>query len=256
LDASYPLLRSPKDNLSLLGNWDHKKFSNQANQTVTSQYELFVGNVVLSGNAQDAWMGGGAFNYSLGLTRGLVNLGDSPNQQADLQSAQTAGLYSKANFNLSRQQSLNSSWTFLTSLNAQVANRNLDSSEKIYLGGASGVRAYPSNEGSGSNGQTLSFDLKKNFWDRWSLAGFYDWGHVMVYQSNQSVTGLPLTGLNDFTLKGAGLSLAWQNFNGTDVKLTLARRILTNPIANASTGADTDGTLRLNRVWINANVAF
>jgi len=256
VDAAYPLVRSQNDNLNLVGSWDHKWFTNEANQTVTSKYELFVGNVSLNGNSVDTWMGGGVLNYGLSLTRGFVNLVDSPNQLADLQSAHVAGLYSKANVNLSRLQTLTPTVIMSFALTAQMGNRNLDSSEKMYLGGASGIRAYPSNEGSGSSGQMLNVEIRKKVLQSWSVAGFYDVGHVSVYQDNQTNGGIALTGLNDFTLKGAGLSLAWQNFKGLDLKLTVARRILSNPIANASTGADTDGTLRMNRVWLNANVAF
>jgi hypothetical protein len=68
--------------------------------------------------------------------------------------------------------------------------------------------------------------------------------------------GGALSAQNAFSLRGAGLSVAWQGIPGVDVKLSVARRILDNPIANPKTLADSDGTLRLNRVWLNANVAF
>jgi hemolysin activation/secretion protein len=46
--------------------------------------------------------------------------------------------------------------------NAQFADKNLDSSEKLSLGGATGVRAYPSGEASGDEGRKLSVDAKYN----------------------------------------------------------------------------------------------
>ena len=175
---------------------------------------------------------------------------------ADAQAGQTAGHYVKGNFNISRQQVLTQNASLFLSFNAQKANKNLDSSEKIYLGGANGVRAYPSNEGGGSDGQTLSIELRERLFEVWTLAGFYDQGRVTVYHDNQDVMGGPLTALNAFTLKGAGLSLSWQGLAGVDLKLSVAKRLMDNPLSNAKTGADSDGTLRLNRVWLNANVAF
>ena len=256
VDASYPLIRSQVYNLNVMFNWDHKWYENQANQSITSKYQMQVGSWVLSGNALDTFLGGGALNYSLGFTQGHVNLNDSPNALADAQTVQTAGHYTKGNFNITRQQTLSPTWSLLLSLNAQKATKNLDSSEKIYLGGANAVRAYPSNEGGGSEGQTFTLELRDRLWDVWTLAGFYDYGHVTVYRNNQDILGGPLSVQNAFSLRGAGLSVAWQGIPGVDVKLSVARRILDNPIANPKTLADSDGTLRLNRVWLNANVAF
>jgi hemolysin activation/secretion protein len=57
------------------------------------------------------------------------------------------------------------------------------------------------------------------------------------------------------TLRGAGLGLAWQNAKGTEAKLTLARRVGHNP--NPMTdGSDSDGTLKLNRVWFSLSSPF
>jgi hypothetical protein len=78
----------------------------------------------------------------------------------------------------------------------------------------------------------------------------------MLYHNNQDALGSALTPNNAITLKGAGLSLEWQGERGIQFKLSVARRISTNPLANAQTNADSDGTLRLNRVWFNANWAF
>jgi hemolysin activation/secretion protein len=256
LNADYPLIRSLVYNLNFSANWDHKWYLNQANQSVTSKYQMQVGSWLLNGQALDNWLSGGVTTYSLAYTQGRVNLSDSPNELTDAQTVQTAGDFNKSNFNISRLQTLTPSLGLLLNFNAQRANKNLDSSEKIYLGGATGVRAYPSNEGGGSEGQTMSLELRQRIADVWTLSGFYDYGHVRIYPNNQDVLGAPLTGLNQFALRGAGLSVAWQAAPGVDFKLSVARRILDNPMANAKTGVDSDGTLRLNRVWFNAALAF
>jgi hypothetical protein len=56
-------------------------------------------------------------------------------------------------------------------------------------------------------------------------------------------------------LQGAGLSLGWQSKKGVDIKASVAQRMGDNP-APQSNGTDNDGTLRLNRAWFVASVAF
>ena len=52
----------------------------------------------------------------------------------------------------SRQQSLGAGLSLVVAWNAQFSDRNLDSAERVYLGGAGGVRAYPASEGGGAQG--------------------------------------------------------------------------------------------------------
>jgi hemolysin activation/secretion protein len=256
LDATYPLIRSLNNNLNLIGNWDHKWFNNQANQNVTSKYEIHLLNLTLSGNMVDTLASGGVSTYSLGLSNGQVNLADSPNVSADSSGPNTAGPFTKTSVNFSRQQNLTGQTNLFISISAQKANRNLDSSEKTYLGGMTGVRAYPSNEAGGSDGQFFSLEFRQRWWGQFSSSIFYDAGHITMYHNNQDNNGNPLSAINDVTLRGGGLSLGWQGLRGVDLKLSVARRLLSNPLANAQTGADSDGSHKLNRVWFTASLAY
>jgi len=82
--------------------------------------------------------------------------------------------YNKGNFGLTRQQSSTKNSTLTLSLTAQKANQNLDRSEKIHLGGANGVRAFPSNEGGGGDGQMLVAEMMERSSDDRQIAYFYD----------------------------------------------------------------------------------
>ena len=251
LDLSYPLLRSQLQNLSLNLSYDHKRFLNIANAVTSSDYGLNVTNLSLNANQYDTFGGGGANAFTLGASSGNVNLDNSPNRAIDAAGPQTAGNFRKTNLSLSRQQTLTVDLSLYVAASAQSANKNLDSSEKIYLGGVSGVRAYPTSEGGGSMGQTLTVELRQRLAQYWTVTGFYDQGHIKVNH-----TPYANTGLNDYTLKGRGVSVAWQGLNGVDLKATVARRLGTNPAPNATTGMDGDGTLKRNRIWLNANVAY
>jgi len=131
-----------------------------------------------------------------------------------------------------------------------LASKNLDSSEKFYLGGAGGVRAYPTNEGGGSEGHMLRLELRKRLPGNLALTGFYDWGAVTVNKDN-AITGA--ASLNHYALQGAGLSLAWATNFGLNLSAMLAHRIGDNPNPT-STGADQDGTLKGNRIWLQASL--
>jgi hemolysin activation/secretion protein len=255
-DLTYPWVRSQSSNLNIIASSDHKWFSNDANQSTTSKYALNVTSLSLSGNRSDDFAGGGAMGLNLGWSQGRVDLTDSPNQLPDAMSANTNGPFSKASLSLYRQQTLSKNLSLWLSLNAQKANKNLDSSEKIYLGGVNGVRAYPSNEAGGSNGGVAVVELRDKLDANFTLTAFYDYGNVTVYQNNFDANLRALTPLNSFALKGGGLSLEWQNFKGVSLKVSVAKRVLSNPNANASTGADSDGTLRFNRVWLNSTFSF
>lgn len=233
LDFSYPLMRSQMHNLNLALSYDDKTFDNIANAGASS-YSVKAYTVSLSGSQFDE--SGSVNASSLAITTGEKN---------------TEGSYSKINLNLSRQQILQDNLSLLVSASWQIASKNLDSSEKIYLGGASGVRAYPSNEGGGSEGRTLTTELRQRLADRWTLSGFYDYGWAVVHRN----TATPASNPGNYNLQGYGVSLAWMGPHGLDLKATAAQRINTNPLQSAQ-GMDTDGSYKSTRFWFNASMSF
>ena len=246
LEASYPIIRSRLKNLYFNANIDDKSFDNQASGATTTNYKADALSLSLNGNLFDNIGGGGANSASLSLVEGLLNLNGSPNQAADATTTQTAGHYAKLHYSASRQQVMTEDRAFFGSLSGQISNKNLDSSEKYYLGGSNGVRAYPANEGGGSEGELINLELRRKLPKGFNLVGFYDFGHVTLNHNN-NFTGA--AALNDYSLKGVGLSLAWQSGNGPSLKATWSRRLGDNPNPTAS-GNDQDGTLLKNRFWL------
>lgn len=253
LDAQYPLVRGRTRNLYLSAAFDDKAFDNQANGAITTQYGVRNTTLGLMGNQFDKWGGGGANMASLNLTAGTVNLDGSPNKAADATTTQTQGSFSKLRYALSRQQALTADWSLYALLTGQFANKNLDSSEKFYLGGANGVRAYPSNEGGGSEGSMLNLELRWRAMNNLVVAGFYDWGSVTLNKNNGFI-GAPA--LNRYDLDGIGASLSWTGPMGLNLKATYAYRLGDNPNRNATTGKDQDGSLNKNRFWLTASLPF
>lgn len=255
LGLSWPLERSRQLNLNATLRQEVRHYNNEANGATSSRYRIDATNADLSGNVFDALGGGGANSASLSLVAGRVDLSGSPNQAADAQTARTAGHYAKLGLNLTRQQAITEALSLSIAAAWQGASKNLDSSEKIYLGGSAGVRAYPASEGGGALGRTLTMELRQRVSDRWMVAGFYDAGAVTAYRnpSNPS-TGQPLSDApNRVALRGAGLTVSWQASNGLDLKATLARRIGANPNPTAN-GMDQDGSRVMNRWWLTLSI--
>jgi len=253
VDLSYPLVRSRLRNVYATVDYDHKTYFNQSNGVATSDYNVNVASVGLSGNMFDELWGGGSTWGGVTLSSGKLDLDASPNRETDAASVRSAGNFHILRYNVRRQQLILPKLTLTAGLTGQLANRNLDSSEKIYLGGVGDVRAYPASEAGGSEGNVVNLELRYALPNGFSVSSLYDWGRIRVNHDND-IAGAATR--NDQVMKGAGLAVSWAAKNGASVRLTLARRIGTNPNANPRTGKDQDGTLDLNRVWLQANLPF
>ena len=234
-DISYPLVRSQLSNINWAMSYDHKAFDNSPNNLI---YSINTFNTVLSANQIDNWAGGGMNSQILSVTTGRSS---------------KDGRYSKLNLNASRLQSLTAEWSMLATGGAQFTQNNLDSSEKLFLGGATGVRGYPSGEAGGSEGNTFSLELKRRITNELALGAFYDYGRVKVNHDNNLFSP---ANPNSFGLKTYGFALDWQFKPTVELKTTVSRRIGSNPLAVNYNGNDSDGTLKQTRLWVSVTVAF
>ena len=241
LDANFPLIRSRLKNLYLGLNYDKKRFDNEANQATTTRYHNTTLTFGLSGNAFDNIGGGGANSASIALVAGRLTMGA-------LDAAENAALegdFRKLRYSVSRQQVITADLSFYAALSGQDADgKTLDSSEKFYLGGSGGVRAYPASEGGGSSGNLVNLELRWRLPEGVVLTGFYDHGKVRNYDESLS-----------YGLKGSGLALGWQAKFGLSLKVVLARRFGENPNP-AANGNDQDGSLTKSRVWLTVSQPF
>ena len=235
-DISYPLLRSQLKNINLVLSYDDKQFDNTSNN-VTTSYGIKAYNATLSANQIDDWASGGSTTASAGLTAGDKS---------------TESRYTKISLSLSRLQSLTTDLSLYAAANAQATNKNLDSSEKMYLGGANGVRAYPASEAGGSEGNTFTVELRQRLDHDITLTGFYDYGMVKANHDNNVTSP---ANPNSYNLQGYGVSLAWQATQGIDIKATLAQRLGNNSAAQVN-GTDADGTKKVTRIWLSTGIAF
>ncbi len=237
LDASYPLLRSRLANFYVNLNYDHKAFDNRnatanaATGGIASRYKIDAISIGLAGNLFDNLGGGGANSANLALVFG--------DREAGINTV--AQHFGKLRFGASRQQVITSDVSLYGALSGQQARRNLDSSERFYLGGAGGVRAYPASEAGGSSAYSATVELRWKLPDSFLLTGFVDSGAVRNYENAG----------NQYSLSGGGLSLGWQGPGGLNLKLTWASRIGDNPHP-----ADAHESVKSSRWWMSASLPF
>jgi len=257
LEASYPIYRSRDKNLNLDFDYDTKVFQNNTNTEVTSDYYTRIFSTSLSGDFVDQWLLDGATNNAKFIfDHGKNDLKTSQNFATDISNSHTHGIFNRAQFSFRRDQFLKNDYTLVIKGSGQWTDHNLDSSQKFYLGGPTGVRAYPASEGSGSEGYLLNLELKKDL--PFNLTGsiFYDEGYVRQNVDNLDATGTVINSLNSYKLKGYGLEFSWRGPLKTNVFFTYAKRDGTNPNRVQDSGKDQDGTLYKDVFWLRAVASF
>ncbi|EJL83794.1 hemolysin activation/secretion protein [Herbaspirillum sp. CF444] len=155
------LYRSRKANVNLSLAAEFRHFQDITSATAVNKSARFW-SATLYGDWRDNLLGAqGNNSWSLRYGRGQLDK-ETPNDAAlDAITSKAAGNYEKVNLSYSRLQQLGGGYSLLTAVNAQYANKNLDASEKMSLGGPNGVRAYPVGEAAGDEGVLGRVELRK-----------------------------------------------------------------------------------------------
>ena len=262
LNLKYPIYRSVNNSIFTNINYDKKYLFNETNSSVTSDKELDNYNIGLILQQTDNFFGGGFTQTSLNFTRGdldLSKVASSLSGDQDAGGYKTNGNFNKQNIQLTRIQRIDNKLSLNFNADAQFSSKNLDSSEKMSLGGASGVRAYPVGEASGDEGYKYSLDIKYNLGNFGFLENsfgsvFYDYGRIRQYKNKDISTSV--VNNNEYSISGYGVSFDSFISNILSVKLVLAHTIGSNPGASSPQGNDSDGKNVTNRVLFAINSKF
>lgn len=206
--ALHPLVRSRNRNLYLSFGVEHKQLHDETRVSPATDRRIATAYAGVLGNFTDGLLGGAFTSYAARLTAGNVHLDDaSLAVDQGPGGLRTAGQFAKLNMEAQRVQFWNGGLSLHTTLQVQLASKNLASAEKMSLGGPAGVRGYPVGEAVGDSGAILGLELRYP-WPRATLAGapvsvaaFYDLGTVNFNQQ------AALAGPNHATLDSAGLAL-------------------------------------------------
>lgn len=254
LNADFPLVRSNAFNARFVSAVEERRYENFALGLSISKSSVRAARAGLMFDRLDGFGGGGLIQYGLQVTAGSLDLSRNAQDFAmDAATARTDGHYAKVAWNAARLQRLGERDRLLLSISGQNASRNLDSSEQLSLGGASGIRAYPELEASGDQGWTATIEWTHLLTQHWHTALFYDWGAIWQYKRTWAGWNEGRTDLrNRYTLDGMGGSIAWSGWPGLEVRATAATRFGGNPAADPLTGDDGDGSRHEPQVWITA----
>lgn len=230
-----PLLRSRDLSLYAQLQFDDKRLKDDIDLFSTkSDKRSRVVTASLSGNNRDDFLGGGVNSFSLAWSQGSLNIDGEQNQLTDDLSAGTRGRFHKINPSLLRLQRMTNRFTLYTQIQGQWSDGNLDSSEKISLGGIYGVRAYPQGEASGDQGWLANIELRYALTQSWQLLTFADHGRVRLNAKAWD------DGENHRSLSGAGIGVTWSD-HGWRLNTVAAWKL-----GNADPRSDRD---RSPRVW-------
>lgn len=255
--GSYPFARTRAFNSFGGFSLDYKKLFNEAAGVTTSDKRITALTLSLNNDLLDDFLGGGLNTAGISLTGGRLDLGGwAPDLANDQQTARTDGSYAKTNINVARNQRLPGSFSLYVAISSQWASKNLDSSEKLVLGGPTAVRAYPSGEASGDEGYLANIELRWNTGGDFQVFGFYDTGRITQHKEPWSgwKGGNP-NARNGYSLSGAGLGANLAKTGRYDVRIAYARKIGDNPGRSAAK-LDSDGTNDKDRWWVQATARF
>lgn len=242
--GSYPLIRSRNNNLSARLNLEHKTFRDRVTTPAsTSDREADVATFSLAGDHRDSLGAGGFTAYSVSLSAGNLNLETPAVRAFDALTARTQGEFGKLNLHAMRVQQLTENLSIYGAVRAQVATKNLDSSEKMSMGGMYAVRAYPEGEASADEGILMTLEarlrlarLSQMWGGRVELIGFIDSGSVRINKDPWAA------GVNRRRLSGAGVGASWMVTDNFFARAYYARKLGNEPALSAPD--------RSGRFWI------
>ena len=233
--GSYPLIRSRANNLYALANVEAKILEDEIGLvSQVSNKRSKALSLGLRGDFADMLGGGGWTEYSAVWTTGNLDIESPLERAADALSARSNGSFNKLQFSLARLQTISGPLSLYGAIRGQLASDNLDSSEKMELGGAYAVRAYPEGEGYGDQGYvaTLEARLMLDAWTsnlpgQFQLIGFVDVGEVDFAHEPW------FPGSNHARRSAIGAGLVWAGPDNLTARVTYAHKLGDEPATSA-----------------------
>jgi hemolysin activation/secretion protein len=244
--VKHPLLRRRDVNLYTQLHYSRLELNDHIDaSSIRTDRHLHTWTLSLAGDRRDSLLSGAVNSGYVGWTGGRVSFDDTAAQLADAASADTQGEFSKWNASFTRQQILSMNNTLYLALSGQWANANLDSSQKMIVGGPYTVRAYDTGAISGDTGYlgTVEFrhDLRSAY-GQWQAIAFIDSAHVSINKTTWTA------GLNSASLSGAGVGINWTGPSQWGIKAAIATPIGATPVLVADTSS--------TRAWIELAKRF
>lgn len=216
---THPLLRSRAHNLVAKLGVEQKRLNDNIGAVMQAS-DKHVQNLSagLGYEGSDTWLRGGYTSAGLTAYFGKLAICCAPELALDQDPAgrHTNGHYTRASYQFSRLQSVSENASAYAALAGQWSNNNLDSADKIAIGGPRAVRAFSTSSGIGDEAQILNAEYRRSLSPEATVSVFYDIGRVRFNHA-------PLMGEdNNRILSGYGLGLYWSIMKGLSMRASLA----------------------------------
>lgn len=194
-----------------------------ATSTVTDKSSR-LGTFTLTGDWIDEFGSGGVTAVSLSYGLGELDIESPVARAIDGATARTQGNFQKWGLTVTRLQRLADRTSLFLFIAGQKASKNLDSSEKLILGGPNGVKAYPVGEAPGDSGYLVSAELRYDVNAGWipgqaQLLVFADTGKVTVNENPFA------PGPNNRSLSSIGVGVNLATDLGFEVRASAAHKL-------------------------------
>jgi hemolysin activation/secretion protein len=256
---SYPMLRTRNANVITSFSYGYRGLIDTQADVNIHDKQINSATLMVSGDRYDKLYGGGYTSYNASITRGSLH--ESSDLTAEYARTNlTEGSYIRFNFGLARLQHLSERVNLNISGSAQMADGNLDSSEKFTLGGPNGVRAYPIGEAAGDEGQLLSAEIRYALplaakSGNLQLIGFYDAGHITINNERYPGDLSTATDRNKYWLLGVGAGLNYAYSARFSVRGIWAHVIGDNA-GRSTVGNNSDDLNDRSRFWLQSTFSF
>lgn len=261
--VTYPFIRTRHFNVIGEASYNYTRLTDKDNSGELADRELHVGVLRVSGDHDDDFLANGVTYFNAYLTAGNLDLdGNDSYKLYDETTADTAGGFAKINAELSRLQHLWADLFTYVSLSGQLTHKNLDSSQKMFLGGPYGVGGYPVGEASGDNGALFYADLRYDLYDlpwkgHFQVGTFYTCGWLQIFhdpwdgwQGDNDIIE------NDVTLQSIGITASQTWSDRMVIRLMLGKQIGDHVTRNPDTGEAHDASDSDYRFWVNTIFYF
>jgi len=255
---TYPVYRADRLSVNARLGFETKDYFNKnaTDGSILSDYK--IDNMIAGLNGYLYNSDSSSISYNANLTFGRLKINNAGQESTDSTTTRTKGSFEKLTFNVSRNQPIpelnNTNW--LISVDGQTANKNLNSSEQLSLGGPYAVRAYPTGQGSGSQGVIIKTELQYPYNKEFSFGPFIDTGFIKQYVNTYTNWQGQTNAKNTYNLTAAGFSGTYK-YNDLNVNGALAYRIGDNPLRN-STGEqlNVDNDYKRIQAWLRMSYNF
>ncbi|KXU83563.1 peptide ABC transporter permease [Paraburkholderia monticola] len=242
---SHPLIRSRSENLLLRGALEYRSLNDKIGiASFENPQKLSLASIGLSYESRDAFLGGGFNSADVELSVAHLNIDSELGRALDEGPGgrNTQGNSVRMTMLANRLNAVTEKSSVFIGISGQWANRNLDSSSRIALGGPHAVRAYSPSEAIVDEGLIGTVSYRYAVIPALTLSMFFDIG---VGRPNADyISG---QGAKTVTRSGPGLGLYWVGPAGVTIDASLAWR---------TTRPDTTGDDKLPRLYVQLSKAF